>query len=624
MTEFAKIYGSDAIADNASKADVISVEEAQTIPGLLQQRSSRSGQAVAYTEYDSTRNEWVSYTWLQVSEAVKLWCGAITEEALAQGERAAIRMQNGLNWILSDQSLMASGLVVVPVYAEDRPDNIAYILNQTECRLLFIDRLSQWQEMEKEAEIPDCLQRVIVVHNDEETNVMDAAERDSRLITLERWLEKGAHHSISTQPVSASGDDLATIVFTSGTTGKPKGVMLSHNNMLKTAYGGLQNVVTYPSDRFLSFLPLSHMFERTVGYYLTMMAGSSVTFNRSIPELLDDLAEIRPTAMITVPRIFERAYSKIKTQIDEGSGLKRYLFNKAVEIGWQRFLISQGRASWNFSQVFWPILDLLVASKIKGRFGGNLRFVISGGAPLSPKIAKLFIGLGIEILQGYGLTEASPVLTVNTLEKNKPETIGLPLRSAELRVVDTGELQARGPSVMLGYWRNDAASAETMEGEWLQTGDIARIDNEGFISITGRIKEIIVMANGEKVPPADMEAAISDDSLFEQAMIIGEGRSYLTALVVLNPEVWPEKAASLGFDLSDQALLTSEKLQDFVLQRISRQMEDFPGYAVVRKVCVLDQVWSVDNGALTPTLKIKRPVLRERYQNEITAMYQGH
>ncbi|MGI9316660.1 MAG: AMP-dependent synthetase/ligase, partial [bacterium] len=446
---------------------------------------------------------------------------------------------------------------------------------------------------------------------------------DNRLMSLEDWLEVA--ENTADPNLSPNAAELATIVFTSGTTGRPKGVMLSHNSIVMNAYTGLHSIAVFPQDRMLSFLPMSHMFERTVGYYLNVITGSSVAFSRSIPELLEDMAMVKPTIIITVPRIFERAYSAIKNQLDEGSPIKRWLFNKAVDLGWQRFEHQQGRGKWSAGQLVLPVLDRLVGSKVRQRFGGNLRFVVSGGAPLAGKISRVFVGLGIDILQGYGLTEASPILSVNTLSRNKPDSIGLPLYETRLRLADNGELQATGPGIMLGYWKNPEATSETMtEDGWLKTGDIATISDQGFISITGRIKEIIVMANGEKVPPSDMEAAICDDPIFEQAMIVGEGRGYLSALLVVNPEAWDHYCGSLGFQPADQVDFTKEPVNQWAIERVSKLIEDFPGYANIYQVTLSATPWTVEDGALTPTMKIKRPVLRERFADDIERMYEGH
>ncbi|WP_424946637.1 AMP-dependent synthetase/ligase [Candidatus Spongiihabitans sp.] len=613
----ATIYAECAIEENKRRCDVIDAEITATIPGLFEERVRRSPDKKAYSQFDPVRNEWVEYTWRDMAEDVQHWRRAIAADGLMAGERAAIRMSNSREWVLFDQAALAQGLIVVPVYVEDRADNIAYILEDTETRLLLLEKYAQWLEMEQQLPSLTALKRVVIVHDDN-----DGIENcsDARVMSLHAWL--AAAMPIPPQNPAIDVDDLATIVYTSGTTGKPKGVMLSHANMLLNAYGGLQSVAVYPSDQFLSFLPLSHMFERTAGYYLTMMAGAAVAFNRSIPQLLEDMAEIKPTCMITVPRIFERAHSKIKTRLDQGPRLKKWLFEQAVAVGWQCFEHQHGRSKWRARQCFWPLLKTLVASKVTQQFGGRLRFVVSGGARLAPNVAKVFIGLGINILQGYGLTESGPVLTSNTLSRNNPSSIGLPIRGAELRLGDNDELQAKGPYIMMGYWNNPQATAQAINSEgWLMTGDVAHISEQGFVSITGRIKEIIVLVNGEKVPPADMESAIINDPLFEQAMVIGEGKAYLTALIVLSPEVWPKVALALGVDRSDKAALASEKVQQFVLDKIADQLTEFPGYAFIRQVTLSTEVWSVSDGAITPTLKLKRPVLMQRFKDAIELMY---
>ena len=622
MNDKATIYPEDAIAANP-RMDVIDPVEVKTIDGLFRERVRRSPDKIAYSQFDSARDEWVEYSWREMSDDVECWRRAMAADGLAQGERAAIRMGNRREWIIYDQACMAAGLVVTPLYSEDRPDNVAYILGHTGARLLLLENAEMWLQMKDESSQLRELARVVVL--DDTDNELDGID-DARVMSLARWLEQGAQSNTkppaqNTSP--AQPDDLATIVYTSGTTGKPKGVMLSHANILMNAQAGLRSVAVFPDDQFLSFLPLSHMFERTVGYYLAMMAGAKVAFNRSIAQLADDMAVIQPTIMIAVPRIFERAHNAINEKVEHAPAISKWLFKRAVDVGWHRFEISQGRATWNWPQLLSPVLNRLVAKKIQMRFGGNLRCVISGGAPLALNISRVFIALGIEILQGYGLTETGPTLTVNTLKKNQPSSIGLPFIGAEIRLSDNGELQARSPSVMLGYWQNEEATGACIDSEgWFASGDLATINADGFISITGRLKDIIVLATGEKVPPADMESAICDDPLFEQAVVIGEGRAFLCALIVLNPQSWARHAEQLGVNATNQAALSESRVEEFMLEKVARCLRDFPGYAAVRRVWVTTEPWGVADGALTPTLKIKRPILRERFKTQIQNLYE--
>ncbi len=614
---YAEIYPEDTFKASNGKIDYIDPAIAGSIPALFIERIRRSPDDPAYLQY--LEGDWRTWRWQEVGDELKRWRQAFAKEELSPGDRVAIRLRNCVEWVFYDQGAMGRGLVVVPVYAEDRADNIGYIVEQTSAKILLVEDIEQWKAIRDASENLSSLRRVVLLS---EKN-SEGLTHDQRLVILDDWLAAGADCQDKAALPKAS--ELATIVFTSGTTGKPKGVMLSHNNIAMNAYTGLHSIAVYPQDRMLSFLPMSHMFERTVGYYLNVITGSSVAFNRSIPELLDDMAMVKPTILITVPRIFERANSAIKNQLDEGSAIKRWLFNKAVKIGWQRFEFQQGRGKQGLGIVVLPILDRLVGRKVRQRFGGNLRFVVSGGAPLAAKISKVFVGLGIDILQGYGLTEASPILSVNTLSHNKPDSIGLPLFETRLRLADNGELQAKGPGIMLGYWNNPKATEETMTDDgWLKTGDVATISDQGFIFITGRIKEIIVLANGEKVPPSDMEAAICDDPIFEQAMIIGEGKGYLSVILVINRQAWDRICSSLGFRPTDQEDFSSEPVMQWALKKVSALVEDFPGYANIYQVTLSTTPWTVEDGALTPTMKIKRPVLRERFAADIERMYQGH
>jgi long-chain acyl-CoA synthetase len=400
--------------------------------------------------------------------------------------------------------------------------------------------------------------------------------------------------------------------------------MLSHWNILFDSERALEIVQILPQDLLLSFLPLSHTFERTVGYYMPMMAGSTVAYARSIPELGEDLLTIQPTLMISVPRIYERVYNKIQAGLAEKSPIASWLFNLAVDTGWKRFVYQQGRGGWHPVFLLWPLLDKLVAGKIMAKLGGRMRIAASGGAPLPTPIAKVFIGLGLNLIQGYGLTETSPILTANPEADNDPRSVGIPLRGIELRVSEKNELLARGPVVMLGYWNNQEATAAVIDSEgWFHSGDKARIENN-HVYITGRIKEIIVLANGEKVPPADMEMSIALDTLVEQVMVIGDGRPFLTALLVLNPERWKLVAAELQLDASDPEAPRSEAVEQLVSDKLVRRLAEFPGFARIHRLTCTLEPWTIENELITPTLKLKRNRIMERFAADIDRMYEGH
>ena len=596
--------------------DLISVESARTLDGLFVQRVHRSGESVAYRHFDRPGKAWVDVSWQQMADQVARWQDALAAESLHPGDRVAVLLRNGPEWVAFDQAAMGLGLVVVPLYTDDRPDNVAYILRDAAVKLLLIQDLGRWKRLAPAVEEEGALFRVLVLDPGREP--AGPLAEDGRLRTVSDWL-----------PARGSGlrrrngdpHQLASIVYTSGTTGRPKGVMLSHYNMLSVAHGALTVVACYREDVFLSFLPLSHTLERTAGYYLPVMTGATVAYARSIGQLAQDLQVIRPTVMIAVPRIFERVYGRLKDQLAAKSKLSRGMFELAVGVGWKRFLYRQGRGRWESSLLLWPMLRRLVASKIGEKLGGRLRAAISGGAPLSPEIARVFIGLEVPILQGYGLTETSPVISVNPLEDNEPASVGIPLRGVEVKIGASDELLVKSPGVMMGYWNNHAATAQMIDSDgWLHTGDQARIERN-HIYITGRIKDILVLSNGEKVPPADMELAIALDPLVEQVMVVGEGRPFLTALVVLDGDFWPGLAQDCGLDPMAPESLQHPKVQSLVLAHIKDALRDFPGYAKVRKVTLLLEPWTVDNGMLTPTMKVKRPRVMAHYAEAVEAMY---
>jgi long-chain acyl-CoA synthetase len=597
----------------AEKVDVIAPDVAVTLDGLFQERVRRSASRVAYKNFDDPGG-WKDYSWSDVEKLVARWQAGLEAESLQPGDRVAIMLRNSVNWIVFDQAALGLGLVTVPVYTSDRPENIAYILCDAGAKLLFLEEPEQWDSFADVQAQLGGVQRVV--------SVKAGPCSDARLKNIADWLPASA---AAVKHVNRDATKLASIIYTSGTTGKPKGVMLSHRNMLENAYASLQCFHVIPDDLFLSFLPLSHTLERTAGCYLTMMAGARVAFARSIGQLGEDLTTIQPSIMISVPRIYERVYGGIKTKLAEGPSFRRKLFECAVNVGWARFEHSQGRGPWKLSFLLWPILQRLVARKVMTRLGGRLRAAVSGGAALAPDIARLFVGLGLPILQGYGLTETSPVVSTNRLEDNIPASIGKPVPGVQVKIGERDALLVKGPNVMLGYWNlpEPTKAMFTADG-WLNTGDTARIDAQGHLFITGRLKEIIVMSNGEKIPPVDMEAAVLQDNLFEQVMIMGEGKPYLTAFLVVSADQWSKVAAQNALPTKTADIAQDEKAQKFVLERVQNQIKSFPGYAKIHRVAVLPEAWTIENGMLTPTMKLKRAKVMDAHKKEFEDMYAGH
>jgi long-chain acyl-CoA synthetase len=595
---------------------VIPLESARTIDGLFRERARRMPDLTACRYFNEQHGNWRDYTWGQIDHQVARWQAALEKDGLKPGDRVAVMLRNSPEWVIFDQAALGLGLVVVPLYTQDRPDNVAYIVNDAGCKVLLFERLEQWHSLKEVRGQLSGLTRLLAV------DAIAGATDEPRLKWIGEWLpDEGGE----TRHVPGDAHALATIVYTSGTTGRPKGVMLSHNNILSNVEACLSVLTPRPDDIFLSFLPLSHTFERTCGYYLAVMTGSTTAYSRSIPQLGEDLQTIRPTLLISVPRIYERVYGTIRARLAEGPAFRRKLFDLAIEVGCARFEHAQGRGPWAPSFLLWPVLDALVAKKIRARLGGRLRAAISGGAALPPEISRVFIGLGITVLQGYGLTETSPVSCANRPDDNLPASVGKAVPKVEVKIGPNNALLIKGPNIMLGYWNNDAATRQMIQPDgWLNSGDTARIDEQGHVFITGRLKEIIVLSNGEKVPPLDMEAAILRDPLFEQVMLLGEGKPYLSIMAVLNAEQWKKLCDEQRLDSAAADLVNSGEVEKIVLGRIAMRLREFPGYAQVRRAGLTLDPWTVENGLLTPTMKLKRARVMEKFNAEIDRMYSGH
>jgi long-chain acyl-CoA synthetase len=593
-------------------------EQPQSLTELFFQRVSRSQGAVAYRRFDRDTQRWSDYSWGEMGVLVGRWRSALAAEGLERGDRVAIWLPNDIEWVCLDQAALSLGLVVVPLYMADSPGNVAYILGDAGCRLLAVAEAAQWHALSRYADALSALRRVLCVAP------FDVSPPQVDLLRhVAAWLPGAAEPQ---PPAKVDPQELATIVYTSGTTGPPKGVMLSHRNILRDVEATVKLVPTFPEDVFLSFLPLSHTFERTVGYYLPMRTASTVAYARSIQELSEDLLTIRPTVLISVPRIYERVFGRLQQRLAQKGALARWLFRTAEDLGWHRFEAEQGRASRPRlgERLLWPFLDRLVARKLLARLGGRIRLAISGGAPLHERIAHCFIGMGLPLLQGYGLTEAAPVVSGNRPADNVPASVGQVLPGIEVRIDPRGEVLVRGPNVMLGYWRRPRDTAQTLDAAgWLRTGDIGEMRN-GHLFIHGRIKELIVTSTGEKVSPVDLEMALVQDPWFEQAMVVGEGKSYIAALLVLERSAWEELAGKHGVGPDDPEALAASPVIEAVLERLSQRLDSLPGYAQVRAVYLSLEPWTVENGLLTPTMKIKRPALEQRFARQIRDLYRGH
>jgi len=584
-----------------------SLESVSTLPALLAWRIGRTPAGEAYRSFDRQSHIWTSCTWQAFGDEVRRWRAALGREHLAKGDRVAILVPNGLSHIAMDQAALAQGLAPVPMHSLDNPESIAYILRDSGAALLLVDTAAQWQAIAKSGDVGPSLRHIICTRA--ETAELAA---DSRLITLAQWLAGSSGAPESAPDVDVRGADLAAIVYTSGTTGRPKGVMLSHENVVANVKAVARRFDTREGDVFLSFLPLSHTFERTAGYYFPIAAGACVAFSRSVKDLPDDLKQVRPTILISVPRIYERFYARIMEERSKRNALQRMIFDAALAVGGRRFDARQkGERASLIDELAWPLLQRTVAAPVLAQLGGRLRVALTGGAPIGAEVIRLFLSLGLDILQGYGMTESSPVVAVNTPDDNDYRSVGRPLDGVAVRLGENDELLVKGLNVMIGYWHRPDDTARVKEADgWLHTGDQARI-LDGRIYITGRIKDIIVTSTGEKIAPGDLETAILGDPLFAQAMVIGDNRPYLAVLAVLNPELWER----------EQRGLAENARADFLRRRIAEAVKAFPAYATPRAVWWTTEPWTTENSLLTPTLKNKRNNIQARFAAEIERLY---
>ena len=603
------------------------LDNCKTLPSFIENSIRLYAEKEALRQFDKADNAWHSLNYRELGELIVTWRKAFAAMNVKAGTRLAVLMPNGVDHVCADQAALANALIPVPLHAIDTPGACAFIINDSEAEVLVTNKRLRWEQIKDTGIALPNLKTVIILDRDEK-----APENNDtlpRITVINDWLAAGEVW-MGELPSGPAETDLASIVYTSGTTGRPKGVMLTHRNIVSNVIATLQCVSPKVGDVFLSFLPLSHTFERTAGYYLALATGCVVAYNRSILLLGEDLKTIRPDVIISVPRIYERIFARVNDKLNKGGALKRYLFDWAVEIGWRDFCKKNhmptektGRA-W-LDPVMRPFLLDKVSHTLLEQFGGRLRIAVSGGAAINSRVSRVFCGLGLPIIQGYGMTEASPIIAGNNVEFNQPDSVGLPFVNVEIRLGENDEIQVKAPSVMLGYWnRPDATRDAFTEDGWLKTGDVGEFSDQGVLRIKGRIKEIIVTSTGEKVPPADLESAIETDDLFAQCFVLGENRPFISLIAVVNPEVWKTFAAKCGVNPEDAASLDHPSVKSAALKRVKIAAADFPHYAIPRAICLKKEGWTIENGLLTPTLKIKRKPLREHLAKEIAKLYVNH
>lgn len=569
--------------------------------------------------FDKINGEWQGKTYKEAGEIVENLSGGLTSLGIQKGDKVAILSTNSSKWACADYAITGLGAVTVTVYPTLTNPQIQYIFDDSETKYAFVENQDQLEKTRSLVQKCTHMQGYIL---------MDDSETDSAdVIGFNTLIEKGIEHRKSTDfdfkaiAATINPNDLLTLIYTSGTTGPPKGAMLSHNNLISNIVSGRKAIHIDENDIFLSFLPLSHVFERMVGHFTGLTAGGRVYYAESIDTVAENMGEVKPTIMASVPRLYEKMYNKVLDKVSNDPPLRQKIFWWAIGVGKEAmpYICKNSRPSGWLGFKF-GLAEKLVFSKIKERVGGRLRFFVSGGAPLSQEIAEFFAAANIIILEGYGLTETSPVITNNRLDNVKLGTVGQPIDGVEVKIAADGEIICRGENVMLGYFKNEAATKESIDADgWFHTGDIGEFDEDGFLRITDRKKNILVTSGGKNIAPAPMENALIASKYIEQVVVLGDRRNFISALIVPAPEALQEWAENNN--ITDEVMNNEKTIQLFE-NVVNKGMEGFAHYETVKKFKLVVDEWSVETGELTPTLKVKRKVIVEKYAELIDSIYQ--
>jgi long-chain acyl-CoA synthetase len=540
---------------------------------------------------------------------------------LRKGDRAAILASNSPEWTLSDAGCQFAGVVDVPIYTTSANHAVKYIIEDSGSRVLFVEDQAMYLRFGESIAECEELERIVFFDSKGTT--------DERAISLDH-LEDAGEELKRNEPdlaVNLRGDvrpdDIATLIYTSGTTGVPKGVMLSHTNLISNVIDASEKYAFSGHDISLSVLPLSHVFERT-GMYVYIMSGMAVHFAESIEKVPENLKEVKPTIFIGVPRIFEKVYEKARLSAARSSPIRERIFDWAIDVAMEYALtIAKGQPVFVSLMAKHSVADKIVYSKLREFFGGNLRFCITGGAALSDNIYLIFTGAGIPIMQGYGLTETSPVISSNNPVDARLGTVGKPIRNTLVRIADDGEIEVSGPGVMLGYYHNEEETREVFTGDgWFKTGDIGNLDDDGYITITDRKKELFKTSGGKYIAPTHIEQMIKSSKFVNQVVLVGNERKFPAALIVPNFEMLESYAHVKQLDLKTPAeFCASERIRDLFERQLRLVTENLAGYEKVKNFALMENEFTVDGGELTPTMKMKRRVIDEKYQDIIDRIY---
>lgn len=592
------------------------------IPQIFFNKAAALKEKKALLYKDQTDKRWHSLSWHDFARQVRSLAVYLLSNNLQKGERIALLSENRPQWAIADLAILASGGVNVPLYFTSTTVQIEHIIKNSGAGRMIVSTYAQLEKV-LQSESIDSLDEIILFDKTEKPLPRKVRYLDE-VLDLKKGENEALRARLDKRINEINADDMASILYTSGTTGPPKGVVLSHNNFIFNANGAAEVINVTDNDLLLSFLPLSHAFERTAGYYVPLFKGASIAYAENISKIAANMLELKPTIMLGVPRFYEKTFASIEEKISRLSSLKKRMINWSLKIG--RRFSEKTMAKAPISPLLGfkrSIADRLVFRPLREGMGGRIRFFVSGGAPLSREIAAFFDAAGIVILEGYGLTETSPVITCNRLEWRKKGSVGCALPGVEIRIESDGEIITRGPHIMQGYFNNPEKTNEVIRNGWLYTGDIGEIDEDGFLTITDRKKDIIITSGGKNVAPQAIETALVSNPLINQVMVYGDRKKYLTALIVPDfiklEEIAKNQKISYG---SLEELCCNKKIVDIYLKAALKSLENFAPFEKIKKAALISEEFSMDKGEITPTLKVKRKVLIEKYGKLLESLYE--
>ncbi|MCU0333207.1 MAG: long-chain fatty acid--CoA ligase [Ignavibacteriaceae bacterium] len=569
-------------------------------------------------------NVYKGITYQELKEETDAFAFGLAALGLKKDDCVALISENRPEWVYADFAMQLLGIINVPLYPSLTSDSIEYILNDSESKAIIVSTGFQLNKVQKIMKNCKHLKHIIILNDHDDVSASDNLFTFKQIQEKGKSIQKNNPEILKKTSAEIKENDVCTIIYTSGTTGEPKGVILTHENIISNVNAVLDVYPITKEDIFLSFLPLCHIFERMAGYYTAFAAGCTVYYAESIEKVATNLQEAKPTLMTSVPRLFERIQSRIIKNIESQSVTKQKIFYWALQIG-NQFAAAKKKGNVPLTlSIKHGIADKLVFKKIREKTGGRLRFFISGGAALPKELGEFFEAVGIKIVEGYGLTESSPVITANRPDDYKFGTVGKPLPGVEVKIATDGEILARGPNIMKGYYKKKKETEETIINGWLHTGDIGVFDSEGYLMITDRKKHLFKTSAGKYIAPTHIENIFLASKYIDQFVLIGDKRMFLSALIVPDYEALKEYADAHKIPYKNEADLTNnEQIYKLIENDMAKLQKQLANYERVRKFALLDKPFTIETGEITPSLKIKRKVVEEKYNYLIEKMYYG-